>query len=197
MPLTDVQVRAARATDKPQKISDAKGLFLLVHPNGSKYWRLKYRYAGKEKQLALGVYPEVTLAQARAKSRDHAGAGLEPRWKLCRVHEHEFLRWTGHRDVQVTGACGDLRWLSHHHDVKLEALGLSRVDDRHLGVREQFPQVCESRVVSDDGHKPAPARVKNGLRLASDFGRAIRDARVGHHLERVVDLASRAELAYR
>lgn len=65
MPLTDVQVRAARATDKPQKLSDSKGLFLLVHPNGSKYWRLKYRYAGKEKQLALGVYPEVTLAKAR------------------------------------------------------------------------------------------------------------------------------------
>ena len=65
MSLTDVQVRAARAADKPSKLADATGLFLLLHPNGSKYWRLKYRYAGKEKQLALGVYPEVTLAKAR------------------------------------------------------------------------------------------------------------------------------------
>ena len=81
MSLTDVQVRAARAADKPSKLADAKGLFLLLHPNGSKYWRLKYRYPGKEKQLALGVYPEVTLAKARdlvLEARSLLKAGQDP-----------------------------------------------------------------------------------------------------------------------
>ena len=69
-PLTASQVKQAKTEDKPYKLSDEKGMFLLVHPNGSKYWRLKYRYAGKEKLLALGVYPEVSLANARIKRAD-------------------------------------------------------------------------------------------------------------------------------
>lgn len=71
MPLTDITVRNAKPTDKAQKLSDAGGLYLLVHPNGSKYWRLKYRFLGKEKVLAIGIYPPVTLAEARI-SRDDA-----------------------------------------------------------------------------------------------------------------------------
>lgn len=69
-PLTASQVKQAKTDDKPYKLSDEKGMFLLVHTNGSKYWRLKYRYAGKEKLLALGVYPDVSLANARAKRDD-------------------------------------------------------------------------------------------------------------------------------
>ena len=71
MPLTDITVRNSKATDKPQKLSDSGGLYLLVHPNTSKYWRLKYRYQGKEKVLALGVYPQISLADARLR-RDQA-----------------------------------------------------------------------------------------------------------------------------
>jgi integrase len=71
MPLSDTAIRSAKPTDKPFKLSDEKGLHLLVHPNGSKYWRLKYRYADKEKVLALGVYPDVGLKDARNK-RDAA-----------------------------------------------------------------------------------------------------------------------------
>ncbi len=70
MALTDVAARKAKSLDKPFKLSDEKGLYLLVNPNGSKYWRLKYRFAGKEKSLALGVYPEVTLADARSQRED-------------------------------------------------------------------------------------------------------------------------------
>lgn len=67
MPLTDVVLRSAKPEAKPYKLADAEGMYLLVNPSGAKYWRLKYRYAGKEKKLALGVYPEVTLAEAREK----------------------------------------------------------------------------------------------------------------------------------
>lgn len=71
MPLTHTAIRQAKPKDKPYKLSDAQGLYLEVRPNGSKYWRMKYRFAGKEKRLAIGVYPTVTLAKARAK-RDEA-----------------------------------------------------------------------------------------------------------------------------
>lgn len=71
MALTDIKVRTAKPTDKQYKLTDGNGMHLLVHPNGSKYWRLQYRFGGKQKMLALGVYPEVTLADARAR-RDEA-----------------------------------------------------------------------------------------------------------------------------
>lgn len=63
--LTDRQIKAAKAADKPYKIFDAHGLHLLVSPTGAKSWRLKYRIGGKEKQVGFGTYPEVRLAQAR------------------------------------------------------------------------------------------------------------------------------------
>jgi len=68
MPLTDTTVRTAKAKDKQYKLSDAAGLYLLVQPNGKKYWRLKYYFAGKEKLLSIGVYPVVSLSEAREKS---------------------------------------------------------------------------------------------------------------------------------
>jgi integrase len=69
--LTDPACRNAKPKDKAYKLSDEKGLFLLIHPNGSKYWRMKYRHGGKEKMLAVGVYPETPLVKARDK-RDEA-----------------------------------------------------------------------------------------------------------------------------
>ncbi|WP_370613296.1 integrase arm-type DNA-binding domain-containing protein [Citrobacter portucalensis] len=71
MALTDIKVRTAKPTDKQYKLTDGNGMHLLVHPNGSKYWRLQYRFGGKQKMLALGVYPDVSLADARAR-RDEA-----------------------------------------------------------------------------------------------------------------------------
>lgn len=65
MPLSDVAIRKAKPAEKTQRFFDGGGLYLEVSPAGSKLWRWKYRYAGKEKRLALGVYPEVSLADAR------------------------------------------------------------------------------------------------------------------------------------
>jgi len=70
MALTNTAVMNAKPDTKQRKLADEKGLFLLVHPNGSKYWRLKYRFGGREKLLALGVYPEVSLAEARQRRDD-------------------------------------------------------------------------------------------------------------------------------
>ena len=71
MPLSDTAVRNAKPADKPVKMADEKGLFLLLTPAGGKWWRLKYRYGGKEKLLSLGVYPDVSLKAARER-RDEA-----------------------------------------------------------------------------------------------------------------------------
>jgi len=71
MPLTDRAIQTkAKPADKPFKLFDAHGLFLLVKPNGGKYWRLQYRAAGKQTTLALGVYPDVSLREARDKQAD-------------------------------------------------------------------------------------------------------------------------------
>ena len=60
-------VKTAQAKDKPYKLADGGGLYLLVNPDGSKYWRMAYRFADKQKALALGVFPDVTLSVARVK----------------------------------------------------------------------------------------------------------------------------------
>ncbi len=81
MALTDIKVRTTKPSDKPFKLTDGQGMHLLINPNGSKYWRLQYRFGGKQKVLALGVYPTVTLGEAR-KKRDEAkklvSLGLDP-----------------------------------------------------------------------------------------------------------------------
>ena len=69
--LTDTQIRKVKSREKSFKLADGKGLFLIVQPNGSKYWRFRYWFGNKEKSLSLGVYPEMTLAGAR-KKRDEA-----------------------------------------------------------------------------------------------------------------------------
>ncbi|CAA0097495.1 Prophage integrase IntA [BD1-7 clade bacterium] len=63
MPLTDIAIRKAKAVEKDVWMSDRDGLRLLVKTTGSKYWRLKYSFRGKQKTFALGVYPKVTLKQ--------------------------------------------------------------------------------------------------------------------------------------
>lgn len=81
MPLTDMKARNAKPSAKPYRLTDGLGMYLEVLPAGGKYWRLKYRFGGKEKRLALGVYPEVALAAARL-GRDDARrllrAGVDP-----------------------------------------------------------------------------------------------------------------------
>lgn len=81
MALTDTAIRNAKAGNKPRKLFDGGGLYLLVQPNGARLWRLKYHFRDKEKLLSLGAYPHVTLAQARRK-RDEAKSlladGMDP-----------------------------------------------------------------------------------------------------------------------
>ena len=81
MSLTDIAIRNVKPRAKAFKLSDSGGLFLLVTPAGGKLWKLKYRFLGKEKQLALGGYPMVSLAEARERrevAKKQLSAGLDP-----------------------------------------------------------------------------------------------------------------------
>lgn len=81
MPLSDTACKNAKPAQKPFKLFDALGLYLLVQPTGGKLWRLKYRFAGKEKLLALGRYPDVGLREARQRrdeARIQVADGLDP-----------------------------------------------------------------------------------------------------------------------
>jgi len=81
MKLTDTKIRNIKAKEKQYKVSDGKNLFLLIAPNGSKYWRFKYLFNNKEKLLAIGVYPDITLAQARERrdiAKQQLAEGKDP-----------------------------------------------------------------------------------------------------------------------
>lgn len=81
MKLTDPVIRVARPKERPYKLSDGDGLVLLVQPNGSKWWRYRYRYNGKEKMLSIGTYPKVTLKEARhlrVTASDLLTQGIDP-----------------------------------------------------------------------------------------------------------------------
>lgn len=93
MALTVIKVTKAKPREKAYKLSDQKGLYLLVNPSGSKQWRLKYRFAGKEKKLALGTYPEVSLAQARDKQ-------LEARQMLLKEVDPGMLKQSRKRSAK-------------------------------------------------------------------------------------------------
>jgi integrase len=134
MALTDRQIKTATTAEKPYKLYDTKGLFLFVQRNGSKYWRLKYRYLKKEKLLAIGVYPEVGLKEARGKTdeaRKQLAAGLDPsgekqlsKLKRFEAQENSFeavARALFERKKMPVGATGRIkgRWGNSHYAKQL------------------------------------------------------------------------------
>ena len=111
--LTDAQVRSAQPSQSPRKLFDSRGLYLHVMPNGGKYWRLNYRFQGKYKTLAFGVYPDVSLAKARERFNDakaQLSDGLDPgAEKIVAALTFEmvarkwYARWEGHRNSRYAG----------------------------------------------------------------------------------------------
>lgn len=95
MSLSDMQCRTAKPREKAYKLSDSEGLYLQIMPSGSKYWRLKYRLHGKERRIALGVYPTVSLQAARLQKteiKDKLNNGLDP--VLARLEKAQIHAYT-------------------------------------------------------------------------------------------------------
>ena len=83
--LTETEIRGIKPLRQSRKFSDGGGLYLLIHSSGGRYWRYNYRFNGKQKTLALGIYPDVSLANARTRhqaARCQLAAGIDP--STCR-----------------------------------------------------------------------------------------------------------------
>lgn len=127
MGLTALAIRNAKPRTKPYKLSDERSLFILVMPNGAKYWRFSYRLLGKGKTLALGVWPDVSLAEARDNrdsTRKMVADGVDPSVEKKRrklraqidenvtfkgVAEEWFVKITREERAEVT--LSKVRWL--------------------------------------------------------------------------------------
>jgi len=92
MPLTETQTKNAKPRERAYKLADSEGLFPLVQPNGTKLWRMKYRFAGKEKLLSFGAYPALGIAAARDKRK----AAKAP-WRRQRSNEGQGRGSIGER----------------------------------------------------------------------------------------------------
>ncbi len=95
MALSDTAIRNLKVPSKPTKISDDRGLFLLLTPSGGKLWRFKYRFDRKEKLLALGRYPDVSLAKARERREDARrllADGIDPNAHRKIIKRHGLSR---------------------------------------------------------------------------------------------------------
>lgn len=177
MPLTNIKARNAKpgikpdgtSTDKRYKLTDEKGLYLEVAPSGGKWWRFKYRFAGKEKRLSLGVYPEVSLKEAREKRDDYrkqvangidpsdvrkaekiTQAGLESFEYVAREWHSKFSsNWTeGHAARTLTRIENDVfPWLGKRNINEITApellTTLRRVENRGaLETAHRINQIC-------------------------------------------------------
>ncbi|HFJ8955777.1 TPA: tyrosine-type recombinase/integrase [Serratia liquefaciens] len=125
MALTDIKVRTVKPLDKPFKLTDGEGMHLLINPNGSKYWRLQYRFGGKQKMLALGVYPTVTLADAR-KRREMAkklvSDGIDPAEKKKEGKIEQSGSTTFESVARDWHASCSKKWSSSHSERVLKSL---------------------------------------------------------------------------
>lgn len=127
MRLTDIAVKNAKPSDKQIKLSDGKGLYLLVHPNGSKYWQVAYRYDGKQKVFSLGTYPNVPLAEARTKLvevKSLLADGIDPllQKKAVKAEERGDFTFEAVARVWHDKMSASERWIPQHSERILNSL---------------------------------------------------------------------------
>lgn len=187
MPLSDAACRNAKGKDKPQKLSDGEGLFLLVQPNGSRLWRMAYRFAGKQKTLAFGVYPSVSLESAREKrtaARKLLASGKDPAAqqreddrarKMAQAHTFEIVARAWHANVSES-------WVDDHKTRVLSRLERDVFPD--LGSRPiaeiEAPEILDVlRAVERRGALDITKRLRQSIgsifRFAIAEGRAKRN----------------------
>lgn len=125
MALTDIKVRTVKPLDKPFKLTDGEGMHLLINPNGSKYWRLQYRFGGKQNMLALGVYPTVTLADARKRreiAKKLVSDGIDPAEKKKEDKIEQSGSTTFESVARDWHASCSKKWSSSHSERMLKSL---------------------------------------------------------------------------
>lgn len=185
MPLTDGKIRNAKAEAKQYKLFDERGLFLIVTPKGGKWWRLKYRFSGKEQSLALGTYPDTGLKRARDK-RDEArkllADGIDPAAQRKAEKDAEQAEESFEQVArewirqQHTRLASDTLQLATR---RLERWVFPHLGEAHVGDLEP-PQVLQvlRRIEAAGKHETAHRvrqRISQVCRYAIATGRATRD----------------------
>ncbi|EFF0684144.1 tyrosine-type recombinase/integrase [Escherichia coli] len=125
MALTDTKVRSAKPQEKGYTLVDGDGMFLLIHPNGSKYWRFRFRFGGKQHLMAFGVYPETSLADARQKreeARRLVAAGIDPREHKRAVKEEQAKEAITFESVAREWHATNKKWSEEHSRRVLKSL---------------------------------------------------------------------------
>ncbi|HIH5454690.1 TPA: tyrosine-type recombinase/integrase [Citrobacter freundii] len=125
MALTDTKVRSAKPQEKEYTLVDGDGMFLLIHPNGSKYWRFRFRFGGKQHLIAFGVYPETSLADARQKreeARRLVAAGIDPREHKRAVKEEQAKENITFESVAREWHAANKKWSEEHSRRVLKSL---------------------------------------------------------------------------
>lgn len=165
MALTDIKVRTAKPADKQYKLTDGNGMHLLIHPNGSKYWRLQYRFGGKQKMLALGVYPDVSLADARAR-RDDArkllANGSDPgdKKKSDKIEQSEALTF---REVAIEWHATNKKWSEEHSRRVLKSLEdnlFSAIGKRNIAELKTRDLLAPIKAVEQSGRLEVASRLQ-------------------------------------
>ncbi|EEW3231468.1 TPA: tyrosine-type recombinase/integrase [Escherichia coli] len=166
MALTDIKVRTTKPSDKPFKLTDGQGMHLLINPNGSKYWRLQYRFGGKQKVLALGVYPMVSLGEARRK-RDEAkklvSDGIDPseKKKADKIEQSEALTFEAVAREWHT-AC-KRKWSDSHSERVLKSMedGLfTAIGKRKISELNTRDLIAPIKAVEASGRLEVAARLQ-------------------------------------
>ncbi|HHR6187584.1 TPA: tyrosine-type recombinase/integrase [Providencia alcalifaciens] len=125
MALTDTKVRAAKPEEKAYTLTDSDGLFLYIHPNGSKYWRFRFRFGGKQHLMAFGVYPEISLADARERrdaARKQVALGIDPRELKKELKEEQQKEFNTFEKVARDWHATNKKWSESHSHRVLKSL---------------------------------------------------------------------------
>ena len=181
--LTDAKIRNAKPAAKPVKLTDERGMHLLVTPAGGKLWRLSYRFGGRQKTLALGAYPDVSLTRAREK-RDEArrllADGIDPaaQRKAAKLAQADTFKAVA-EDFLTSRAA---RWAPGHLAAvraRLEAWLYPYLGDRPVGAIQAPELLAPLRTLEEGGKHELAKRVRiiagQVFRYAVSTGRAAHD----------------------
>jgi integrase len=183
--LTETQIKAVKPTQKPYKLFDGGGMYLLVNPDGSRWWRLKYRFAGKERGMSLGVYPTTGLKRAREKreeAKQLLADGIDPsaRRQTAKVSQAMTLElvareWLALQEKKLAVVTLDkARWML--------GLILPRLGGKPIGALTPPELLAELRKIEASGTHETATRTKQRVsqvyRYAVATGRAERDITV-------------------
>ena len=166
MALTDTAIRKIKPTDKSFKLTDSSGLYLLIKPNGSKLWYMKYRIDGKEKKLAFGPYPDVSLFKAR-QLRDAARAkvreGGDPAADK-KIAQQKKKNGQTFRQIAMNWHAGHRRWSAHYATTIQRRLEMYIFPDIGGSLIDQITTedlLLALRKVESKGFLEITARLKN------------------------------------